>query len=193
MAKTLEKEKAIELRLRGNTRKSIAENLNVSYQSVFDWTKDLQLPEEVRKKMINEIMIKRGPVRKKGEYTCSQETKDKISGSKKGKPSWALGLTKETHTGLMRISLGKMNEKNSQWKGDKVKYISLHNWTRRHKPQPELCENCKEFPPYDLANISGNYKRDINDFEWLCRRCHMNKDGRIKNLRRGQCQPCLIT
>lgn len=36
-------------------------------------------------------------------------------------------------------------------------------------------------PPLDVANISGKYQRDINDFEWLCRKCHMKKDGRINN------------
>ena len=34
-------------------------------------------------------------------------------------------------------------------------------------------------PPYDLANISQEYRRDVDDFEWLCRSCHMKKDGRI--------------
>jgi hypothetical protein len=75
--------------------------------------------------------------------------------------------------------------KNSQWKGDKVGYISLHEWIRNRKPKPLLCEECNKNKPYDLANISGEYKRDINDFEWICRSCHMHKDGRINNLKRG--------
>jgi len=37
--------------------------------------------------------------------------------------------------------------------------------------------------PYDVANISGKYKRDIKDFEWLCRLCHMTKDGRLEALK----------
>lgn len=49
------------------------------------------------------------------------------------------------------------------------------------KPKPDLCEECKEIPPVDVANISGKYKRDINDFKWVCRRCHMKSDGRIKD------------
>jgi len=32
----------------------------------------------------------------------------------------------------------------------------------------------------DLANISQEYKREISDWEWLCRKCHMTKDGRLK-------------
>jgi hypothetical protein len=79
---------------------------------------------------------------------------------------------------------GKMNlgEKNWIWKGDKVGLNALHGWVRRHKPKPDLCEYCKKVPPYDLANISQEYKRDINDFEWICRKCRMNKDKRIKIL-----------
>lgn len=56
----------------------------------------------------------------------------------------------------------------------------LHEWVRRNKAKPKECEECKDSKPYDLANISGEYKRDINDFRWLCRRCHMNEDGRLK-------------
>lgn len=81
-----------------------------------------------------------------------------------------------------RISKIQMGKNNSNWKGDKVQHAALHAWVRRHKPKSEWCENCLVAYPYDLANISQEYKRDINDFEWLCRRCHMVKDGRIKNL-----------
>ncbi len=27
---------------------------------------------------------------------------------------------------------------------------------------------------------SIDYKRDVNDFRWLCRSCHMKEDGRLK-------------
>jgi len=76
-------------------------------------------------------------------------------------------------------------ENNGMWKGDKVKYEGLHSWVRNNKPKPEFCEECGIKKPYDLANISGEYKRDINDFEWLCRSCHMKKDGRMNNLKQG--------
>ncbi|MEK6883504.1 MAG: hypothetical protein AABY22_28005 [Nanoarchaeota archaeon] len=73
----------------------------------------------------------------------------------------------------------------SQWKGDKVGYARLHAWIRQNKPQPHLCDNCELKQSFEIANISGEYKRDINDFEWLCRSCHMKKDGRMKNLKLG--------
>jgi len=84
------------------------------------------------------------------------------------------------------ISESKMAERNPQWKGNKVSYISLHQWIREHKSKQKLCECCRKNKPYDLANISGKYLRDINDYEWLCRSCHMHKDGRINNLKKGR-------
>lgn len=81
------------------------------------------------------------------------------------------------------ISLNHLSEKNGMWKGDEVGLGKLHEWIKRRKPKIELCECCNKNKSYDLANISGKYKRDINDFEWLCRSCHMHKDNRIKNLK----------
>lgn len=71
------------------------------------------------------------------------------------------------------------------WKGDRVGYAALHAWVRRHLIMPSKCELCKRSAKLDLANISQQYKRDLKDWEWLCRKCHMNKDGRIKNLKVG--------
>lgn len=99
----------------------------------------------------------------------------------KGKPSWNKGLTKNINTGVKKISEAKMGNKNPMWKGDDVKYEALHTWIKRHKPRPITCEICNNNTPYDLANISGEYKRDVNDFQWLCRKCHMISDNRMNN------------
>lgn len=74
-----------------------------------------------------------------------------------------------------------LTENNIMWRGNDVGYVALHNWVRRHKPKPIFCERCNINKPYDLANISGEYKRDINDFEWLCRSCHNKKHDKSKN------------
>ena len=84
---------------------------------------------------------------------------------------------------IQKIREPKLGEKNPNWKGDWVGDVALHNWIRRHKPKSEICECCGQPPKYkislDLANISQQYKRDITDFEWLCRSCHMKKDNRL--------------
>ncbi len=82
-----------------------------------------------------------------------------------------------------KISMANMGKKNRMWKGDDVGIVGLHSWIKRHKTKVALCQECNKKEPFDLANISGKYKRDINDFEWLCRRCHMIKDGRFNNLK----------
>lgn len=76
----------------------------------------------------------------------------------------------------------KLGDKNPQWKGDNVSYRSLHEWVNNNKPKPELCEMCREAPPQDCANISGTYLRNVSDYKWICRRCHMVEDNRMLNL-----------
>lgn len=103
---------------------------------------------------------------------------------KKGHIPWITGRNKETDEICKKISDGKMGSKNPMWKGDEVGYVAMHDWVNRHKPKPDLCECCDKEKPRDLANISGEYMRDLSDWEWLCRRCHMIKDGRINNLKK---------
>ena len=77
---------------------------------------------------------------------------------------------------------GRKDQGNPNWKGDNVGYLSLHQWVQRRKPKPAFCEKCNLVKPYDLANISGEYKRDVNDYEWICRKCHMVSDGRLDKI-----------
>lgn len=84
-------------------------------------------------------------------------------------------------------SESKMAEKNPMWAGDKVKYGQLHNWVKKRLPKPKICPICKERNVLDLANIAPKpnvrtYNRNLENWEWLCRRCHMVKDGRLKRL-----------
>lgn len=76
----------------------------------------------------------------------------------------------------------KTGPNSHRWKGDSVGIDALHTWIRKRLPKPNKCQSCQEAAPYDLANISNLYKRDLSDWEWLCRKCHMDKDGRKNNL-----------
>jgi len=111
--------------------------------------------------------------------TISEETKIKIGLKHKGKH-----LTEEHIKKLSEAHIGiNQGEESGMWKGDKVKYSALHEWIRNHKPKSQFCENCNSIKPLQIANISGLYKRDINDYQWLCAKCHIYKDGTIFNLR----------
>ena len=74
--------------------------------------------------------------------------------------------------------------RNHSWTGNKVSYNALHTWIRKNKPKLPFCEECNENPPTEVANISQKYLRDINDFRWLCRRCHCRFDNHLKKLRK---------
>lgn len=94
--------------------------------------------------------------------------------------------TNENKQKISKSMIGKYLESNSSmWKGDKVGYHALHDWIKRRKPKPKSCVRCNKRKAYDLANISGKYKRDVDDFEWLCRKCHMTKDGRLEKMKNG--------
>lgn len=42
---------------------------------------------------------------------------------------------------------------------------------------PKCCKKChKNNLKLQISNISGEYKRDIEDYEWLCQSCHAKKD-----------------
>jgi len=81
-----------------------------------------------------------------------------------------------------KISITKIADKNPMWKGESVGYISLHEWVINRIPKPEICPMCKEKKKtLDLAN-KGIYDRNFYNWEWLCRKCHMIKDGRMAKL-----------
>ena len=84
-----------------------------------------------------------------------------------------------------KLSLARLGEKCPTWKGDYVGINALHGWVRSRLSRPELCEICNIKPSYDLANITGIYNRDFENWKYLCRSCHIRSDGRINNLKKG--------
>jgi len=90
-------------------------------------------------------------------------------------------LSKETKA---KHRIHQLGNRNSNWVGNKVTYRALHAWVVRNKPKSMFCEKCGKITnKLDCSNISGEYKRDIGDYRWLCRSCHMREDGRITNLK----------
>jgi len=72
------------------------------------------------------------------------------------------------------------------WKDDKAGYSALHYWIARELGKPKECDECgftsDNNRQFHWANISGDYLRDIDDWERLCVRCHM-KQGVPMNTR----------
>ena len=86
----------------------------------------------------------------------------------------------------------RMNEGNSQWKGDDVGYQGLHAWMHKRLGKATKCSNplCEgKSKRFEWANKSHEYKRDLDDWIELCKSCHMKYDkvlekrwkGHVKN------------
>lgn len=73
----------------------------------------------------------------------------------------------------------RTGENNPAWKGDNVGMQQVHTWVEKRLGRPDKCSKCSRVGNVDLANISQEYKRDLDDWEWLCRKCHMESDGRL--------------
>ena len=72
-------------------------------------------------------------------------------------------------------------ENNPSWVGDKVKNKGLHNWVRRRFKNPKVCEFCGEEKPLQLSNKNNLYRRNLEDWQWLCISCHKKYD--LKRIR----------
>jgi hypothetical protein len=61
---------------------------------------------------------------------------------------------------------------------DNPTYRAMHSWVQRQLGTPNICKHCgiKDSRRYDWANISKEYKRNLNDWIRLCHRCHFIYD-----------------
>ena len=89
-------------------------------------------------------------------------------------------IPRRSHAEASKITRnGKSGKDHHCWKGDKVSYSALHTWVRNNKPKSQLCNKCGRKTKLDLSN-KGIYDRNFDNWEWLCRKCHMKADGRNK-------------
>lgn len=72
------------------------------------------------------------------------------------------------------------------WKGEDVGYSAIHSWVKRKLGKPSKCNECGFISsnPNKIhwANISHQYKRDVNDWIRLCASCHKKYDLGVKKL-----------
>lgn len=116
-----------------------------------------------------EFYAKKSDVEKRGKKFCSRAC-------------YSVMANKIPNSGRLIIGHKKqgLGDKNSNWKGDGVGYSALHAWIKTRLKKVDLCQRCDEKKSFDLANKSGLYLRELSDWWWLCRHCHMEIDGRLK-------------
>ncbi len=80
-------------------------------------------------------------------------------------------MTYERDSKGMFLKGGNVGKKHRLWKGDKVGYIAIHAWINRTVKKEKCCE-CGSIENLDYANISGEYKRNISDWQVMCKKHH---------------------
>lgn len=114
-------------------------------------------------------------VKKHPETTCKSCCVKNMAGLKKGH-GWNKGLKgyMEGHKPYF-LAYG---EDNPAWKDRVAGYVALHYWVRRQLGKPLYCSFNQEHlsKRFVWANISGDYKRDLDDWHSLCSSCN-KKDG----------------
>lgn len=94
----------------------------------------------------------------------------------------ALGM-KHTEKTKKMLSEKFKGIRNPAWKGNEAKYNALHMWVRKRKIKPPKCEICnKKTEGLELAKISEKYTRNLEDYKYICYRCHKILDGTIYNI-----------
>jgi hypothetical protein len=114
----------------------------------------------------------------------SLEHRKKLSESKKKagiRPPSRKGIphTEKHKLYMSEIMKGRnKGEKNGMWAGETVSILGLHEWISKNYGRPKVCQKCgSSNRRIEWANISGDYKRYINDFIPLCRPCHFKFDN----------------
>lgn len=79
----------------------------------------------------------------------------------------------------------KRAERNPKWKGDQARHDTGHGRAQRKiSLKGVICERCDEAPASDRHHIDANrLNNDPTNIMRLCRRCHMEEDGRLEALR----------
>lgn len=99
----------------------------------------------------------------------SVAARQKMSAVRKGRPK------SEAHRA--KLSAAKPHgADHPDWKGDDVTYNVIHLWVNRLKTKTGVCSRCGAERLTQWANLSGLYKRDLDDFAEMCVPCHSRYD-----------------
>lgn len=148
----------------------IAQECNVAYITINTWIHRFEIKTRSHIEG-TQLAFKQGRVShlwKKGN----------VNGFKKGNIPWnkgTIGLTKANKT-----SFKKGNE-HRHWRGENASISRKHTWIRENKIKPEKCPKCRNDKKLELSfdHSLGEATRNINDYQYLCKKCHMKRDKRF--------------
>lgn len=71
-----------------------------------------------------------------------------------------------------------IGELNPKWSGSDPGYSAVHSRMKKKINRPDRCQWCGKIGKTDFANLSHKYKEDINDWAYLCHKCHFQYDSK---------------
>lgn len=113
------------------------------------------------------------------------ERRNKISNSMKGrKPKNFEKFIKKAGTFDIKKnnSLFKEGKEHPKFSPQPT-YTALHAWARGRMPKKKLCGFCGSRKNIELSNVSGDYLREMSDWQWLCAKCHRAYDKGNNNIK----------
>lgn len=139
----------------------IAKICNASYNTIRDWS--IKFKIQIRSKSES----------KKDKKQSEEHIKKRVESIKK---------TYQEHPEKIEE---RSDENSWNWKGDNVGKRAIHYRIEKHKIKTGICNICKKPENYkglgklQLSNLSGEYKMNLDDWQWAHCKCHKNWD--IKN------------
>lgn len=118
----------------------------------------------------------------KGVYKRTEEQNRHNSESHKGQIPWIKGRRMSEEAKIKssnsKKKLGLTGEKCHWWKGENAGIVSKHLWITKHRGKPNYCEICKrtDRKKYEWSNKDHKYSRKLEDYQRLCKKCHIRYD-----------------
>jgi hypothetical protein len=101
--------------------------------------------------------------------TLSDEARQKMSAVRSGRQ----------HSAEKRARMSERAKKGADhpgWKGDDIAYSTIHRWISRVATKTGVCSVCGDRRITQWANVSGRYRRAVEDFAEMCVPCHYRYD-----------------
>lgn len=148
--------------------------------------------------IIKEAEMRRGETHVLSKCDCGKNKISRLSQLKNGTTKSCGCLIHLNLSEKGRKSLAE-NARKTFWKGDKAGYEGKHVYIHYKYGKASKCENPKCVYPrmrlsnrkimeapkrYEWANISGKYRRDMNDWMQLCPSCHRFFDNGSLKIKR---------
>lgn len=121
---------------------------------------------------------------------CSKEFRTTLSEVKRGGGNccsvacWRIRFAGIPHEFKGVVKRGEMSP---SWIGDEVGYGGLHSWVKKNLGKQSLCEHCgdTEQKKYEWSNKDHKYRRNLDDWQRLCSKCHRKYDMEVLGIKFG--------